>query len=66
MSSGRISGKRAIIKGAGMGIGQATALRFAREGARVGLIYALPCLGRGVLCDGCSLGLRWRHDGYPS
>ena len=38
MSSGRIWGKRAIITGAGMGIGQATALLFAREGAKVGLI----------------------------
>src|SRR5260370_38837477 len=66
MSGGRISGKRAIITGAGMGIGRATALLFAREGARVGLIYALPCLGRGVLCDGCTLGLRWRHVGFLS
>ena len=38
MSTGRIAGKRAIITGAGMGIGRATAIRFAREGARVGLI----------------------------
>ena len=38
MSSGRIAGKRAIITGAGMGIGRATAIRFAREGARVGII----------------------------
>src|SRR5216684_3774544 len=38
MSNGRITGKRAIITGAGMGIGRATAIRFAQEGARVGLI----------------------------
>src|SRR5207245_11505565 len=38
MSNGRIAGKRAIITGAGMGIGRATAIRFAREGARVGII----------------------------
>lgn len=38
MSSGRIAGKRAIITGAGNGIGRAAAIRFAREGARVGLI----------------------------
>src|SRR5260221_13240983 len=38
MSNGRIAGKRAIITGAGMGIGRATAIRFAREGARAGII----------------------------
>jgi NAD(P)-dependent dehydrogenase (short-subunit alcohol dehydrogenase family) len=38
MSSGRLEGKRAIITGAGMGMGRATALRFAEEGAKVGLI----------------------------
>jgi NAD(P)-dependent dehydrogenase (short-subunit alcohol dehydrogenase family) len=38
MSGGRIAGKRAIITGAGNGMGRAAALRFASEGARVGLI----------------------------
>ena len=38
MNSGRIAGKRAVITGAGNGIGRAAALRFAREGARVGLL----------------------------
>jgi NAD(P)-dependent dehydrogenase (short-subunit alcohol dehydrogenase family) len=37
-SGGRLAGKRAIITGASLGIGRATAIRFAREGARVGLI----------------------------
>src|SRR5262245_61939577 len=32
---GRLSGKRAIITGAGSGIGRASVLRFAEEGARV-------------------------------
>ncbi len=36
--AGRLSGKRAIITGAGTGIGRATAVLFAREGARTGLI----------------------------
>jgi NAD(P)-dependent dehydrogenase (short-subunit alcohol dehydrogenase family) len=38
MSLGRLAGKRAIITGAGSGMGRAAALRFAQEGARVGLI----------------------------
>jgi meso-butanediol dehydrogenase/(S,S)-butanediol dehydrogenase/diacetyl reductase len=33
--AGRLSGKIAIVTGSGSGIGEATALRFAREGARV-------------------------------
>jgi len=36
--AGRLSGKIAIVTGAGSGIGAATALRFAREGARVVLL----------------------------
>jgi NAD(P)-dependent dehydrogenase (short-subunit alcohol dehydrogenase family) len=31
----RLAGKRAFVSGAGGGIGQAAALKFAREGARV-------------------------------
>lgn len=38
MHSGRIAGKRAVITGAGKGIGRAAAIKFASEGARVGII----------------------------
>jgi len=34
----RLEGKKAIVTGAGSGIGQATAIKFAEEGAQVGLI----------------------------
>jgi NAD(P)-dependent dehydrogenase (short-subunit alcohol dehydrogenase family) len=38
MSGGRLQGKRAVVTGAGAGIGRAVAIKFVREGARVGLI----------------------------
>ncbi len=36
--AGRLDGKRAFITGASSGIGRATAVRFGREGARIGLV----------------------------
>lgn len=36
--SGRLEGKRALITGAGAGMGRAAAVKFAVEGARVGLV----------------------------
>ena len=41
MSSQRLAGKTAIVTGAGAGIGKATALRFAAEGATVGICSLL-------------------------
>lgn len=40
--SGRLQGKRALVTGAGSGIGQATALRFAAEGASIALVDVNP------------------------
>lgn len=39
---GRLTGKRALVTGAGSGIGAATSILFAREGARVGLVERDP------------------------
>ena len=39
---GRLQGRRIVITGAASGIGKATALRFAREGARLALLDLDP------------------------
>ena len=42
----RLSGRVAIITGAGSGIGRSAALRFAEEGARVVVAELVPDLGK--------------------
>jgi NAD(P)-dependent dehydrogenase (short-subunit alcohol dehydrogenase family) len=44
----RLEGKRAIVTGAGSGIGEATAKRFAREGAKVVIAERNPASGEAV------------------
>ncbi|HEY2935238.1 MAG TPA: SDR family NAD(P)-dependent oxidoreductase [Gaiellaceae bacterium] len=48
MANGRLEGKRAIVSGAGRGMGRAAAVRFASEGARVGLLDVDEAAARAV------------------
>ena len=48
MANGRLEGKRTIVSGAGMGMGRAAAVRFAAEGARVGLLDVDEAAARAV------------------
>jgi 3-oxoacyl-[acyl-carrier protein] reductase len=52
----RLSGKVAIITGAGAGIGEAIATRFAQEGARLVLADIQPAAGKAVLDKTLAVG----------
>jgi meso-butanediol dehydrogenase / (S,S)-butanediol dehydrogenase / diacetyl reductase len=52
----RLKGKVAIITGAGAGIGRASALRFAREGAQIGVVDLNAASATAVVNEICKAG----------
>ncbi len=53
---GRLTGSVAAITGAGLGIGRATALLFAREGATIAVLDMLDEAGKGVAAEIAAIG----------
>ncbi len=59
MTAGRLAGKKALVTGAGTGIGREVALEFARQGADVALHYASSKEGaESALAEARALGGR--------